>query len=452
MKKLFSLASVFLLILVMAGCTSNTTEIEDLQATINQLEIDIAALEEDYTDSNLEVSALQATIDNLNNQITDLQAQIYDNVITFTLTDEYGVFTSQSVGYNEDFTGNLFDILDENFTVGYTESEWGKFIYSLDHLSPKTGAYISFSRNGELSMVGVETSLFEDEDVFSFEVVWWDMTEKAVDDAIQLFLLNHAGDYANNETVDYNVISALSLLGLVDGYVTATEVEILVNAATLTTVNDYFKAIIQLQSVGVNTDTLITDLNSIVAVGPYGQTAYGLLGFDSNPHSIDYSAYVTSALTDLDTTSPFDLGLDAGGISLVALSNYTGETGVSELINEYTTWISTSQLDSGGVKTRDVVWGETTYPGTENAASMSQVILGLVANGISPRATEYTKTDNNLITRLLEYQTDTGSFDWVLGDEYADDLFFSTPQAFLALVVYQTYSNTYAPVNPYDFN
>ena len=168
MKKLFSLASVFLLILVMAGCTSNTTEIEDLQATINQLEIDIAALEEDYTDSNLEVSALQATIDNLNNQITDLQAQIYDNVITFTLTDEYGVFTSQSVGYNEDFTGNLFDILDENFTVGYTESEWGKFIYSLDHLSPKTGAYISFSRNGELSMVGVETSFFEDEDVFSF--------------------------------------------------------------------------------------------------------------------------------------------------------------------------------------------------------------------------------------------------------------------------------------------
>ncbi|MCK5761316.1 MAG: peptidase [Candidatus Izimaplasma sp.] len=452
MKKLFSLASVFLLILVMAGCTNDTTEITDLQAKIEQLEIDIAGLEENYESSSLEVSALQTIIEDLNNQIADLQAEIYDNVITFTLTDEYGTFSSKTAGYDDDFTGNLFDLLDDNFTVGYTDSEWGKFIYSLDHLSPKTGAFISFSRNSEPSMVGVEASLFEDEDVFSFEVMWWDMTQKAVDDAIQLFLLNYASEYVNDEVLDYNVISALSLLGLADDYVTVTEVEALVNAATLTTTNDYFKAIIQLQSVGANSDTLITDLNTIVAVGPYGQTAYGLLALDSNPHTVDYSAFVTAALTDLNTITPYDLGLDAGGISLVALSNYTSETGVDTLISEYSTWISTSQLDTGGVKTRDVVWGETTYPGTENAASMSQVILGLIANDINPTSTEYTKSDNNLITRLLDYQTDTGSFDWVLGDEFDEDLAFSTPQAFLALVTYQIYANTYEAVNPYDFN
>jgi len=448
MKKLFSLASVFLLVLVLAGCTELDSLKEDLDlkiATIEELEDEIAALEENIGLNETEISSLQATI-------AELQEQIYDNVITFSLTNEYGAFTSKTVGYNDDFTGNLFDILDENFTVGYSESEWGKFIYSLDHLYPKTGAYIAFSKNGEMSMVGVETSTFEDGDIFTFEVMWWDNTQKAVDDAIQLFLLNHASDYVNSTTVDYNVISALYLLGLVDDFVSATEVEALVNEATLTTVNDYFKAIIRLQSIEMDTDDLATDLNAIVTVGPYGQTAYGLLALDSNNHTVDYSAYVTIALDDFVITSPFDLGLDAGGISLVALSKYTEETGVTDLITEFSTWISTSQLESGGVKTRDIIWGETVYPGTENAASISQVILGLLANGIDPTGTDYTKGENNLITRVLEYQTSTGSFDWVLGDEYDEDLAFSTPQAFLALVVYQTYANIYTAVNPYNFN
>ena len=457
MKKLFSLASVFLLVLVLAGC-NNETEIQELQneieaktALISELEAEIVDMVADsqFESSNNEVLVLR--IEELEEQIAQLQALIFDNVVTFTFSDEYGTFTSETIGYNNDFEGNLFDILDENFTVGYTESEWGKFIYSLDHLTPKTGAFISFSVNGQMSMVGVEESLFEDGDVFAFEVIWWDMTQKAVDDAIQLFLLNYASDYVNSTSVDYNIISALNLLGLVDEYVSSTDVETLVNDTTLTSVNDYFKAIIKLQSVGVNTDSLTTDLNAMVTVGPYGQTAYGLLTFDCNIHTVDYSAYVTSALADLDTTSPYDLGLDAGGISLVALSKYTSETGVQALIDEYTTWISTSQLDSGGVQPRDVVWGETTYPGTENAASISQVLLGLISNGIDPTGLDYSKGDNNLITRLLEYQTDTGSFDWAFGDEYDEDLTFSTPQAFLALVVYQTYANTYASVNPYDF-
>ena len=448
MKKLFSLASMFLLVLVLAGCTELDSLKEDLDlkiATIEELEDEIAALEEDIGLNETEISSLQATI-------AELQAQIYDNVITFTLTDEYGLFTSETIGYNDDFTGNLFNILDDNFTVGYSESEWGKFIYSLDHLYPKTGAYIAFSKNGEMSNVGVELSTFDDGDILEFEVMWWDDAQKAVDDSIQLFLLNHASDYVNSTTVDYNVISALYLLGLVDDFVTVTEVETLVNEATLTTVNDYFKAIIKLQSIEMNTDDLATELNEIVAVGPYGQTAYGLLALDSGNHTVDYSAYITNALSDLGTTSPFDLGLDSGGISLVALSNYTEETGVTDLIAEYTTWISTSQLDSGGLQPRDTVWGETVYPGTENAASISQVILGLVANGVDPTGTDYTKTDNNLITRLLEYQTDTGSFDWAFGDDITEDLMFSTPQAFLALVVYQTYANTYSAVNPYNFN
>ncbi|MCK5762197.1 MAG: DUF4430 domain-containing protein [Candidatus Izimaplasma sp.] len=458
MKKLFSLASILLLFLVLTGCTTEneTTELQKeiaaQTALISELEDEILDL---VFDSHYEVGQneiLTNRLEELEEQITILQALIFDNVVTFTMSDEYGSFTSKTIGYNDEFTGNLFEILDDNFAVGYSESDYGKFIYSLDELNPKTGAYIAFSKNGEMSMVGVETITFEDGDVFSFEVMWWDMTQKAVDDAIQLFLLNQVDNYVNSTTVEYNVISALSLLGLVDNYVTVSEVETLVSDSTITTVNDYFKAIIKLNSVGINANTMFSDLNSMVTVGPYGQTAYGLLALDSNTHSTDYSAYVTSALINLDTTSPYDLGLDAGGISLVALSNYTDKTEVQALVDEYINWISTSQLTSGGVMTRDVVWGETTYPGTENAATISQVIMGLIANDINPTSSDFTKGENNLITRLLEYQTDTGSFDWAFGDEYTEDLAFSTPQAFLALVIYQTYSNTYVPVNPYNFN
>ncbi len=455
MKKLFSIASVFLLILVLAGCSELDLLQQDLDlqiATIEELEEEIATLTETVASSESEVSDLEETILSLQEQLSDLQDLVFDNVITFTLTDEYGLFTSKTIGYNDDYTGNLFDILNNNFTLEYSVTDYGNYITSIDHLNPKTGAFISFSKNGEASTVGVETSTFDDGDILSFEVMWWDMTQKAVDDAIQLFLLNQASDYVNTTTVDYNVISALYLLGIVDEFVTDSEVETLVNGLTITTVNDYFKAIIKLQSVGVNTDVLVTDLNTIVTVGAYGQTAYGLLALDSNSHTVDYSSFVTSALVDLETTSPYDLGLDAGGVSLLALSNYTDETGVSDLITEYATWISTSQLDSGGVITRDVTWGGTVYPGTENAASISQVVLGLVANGIDPVGTDYTIVDNNLITRLLEYQTATGSFDWAFGDEYSEDLLFSTPQAFLALVVYQTYANTYTAVNPFNFS
>ena len=458
MKKLFSLASIFLLVLVLAGC-SNENEVVDLQQEIEAKNALILELQEDLLETSLSSQYnaemnedLTALIAELEAQIAELQALIYDNVITFTLKDEHGVFTSETIGYNDDFDGTLFDLLDQNFDVGYSDSEWGKFIYSLDYLSPKTGAYIAFYKNGEMSMVGIDSAAFEDGDVFSFEVMWWDMTEKAVDDAIQMFLNNYGDFFVSEIGVDYNVISALSLLGVVDEYVTLEEVEALVNEMTFSTVNDYFKAIIMLQAVNGDTDALISDLNDIVAVGPYGQTAYGLLALDSYSHSTDYSAFVTSALSDLTTTSPYDLGLDAGGISLVALSNYSEETGIQELIDEYATWISTSQLNTGGVKTRDITWGDTTYPGTENAASISQVILGLIASDINPTGPDYTKTDNNLITRLLEYQTVTGSFDYLLDDEIAEDLVFSSPQAFLALVAYQTYVNTYEAVNPYSFN
>ncbi len=461
MKKLFSMAVIFIMALTLAGCS--TTKIEDLKLEIDELNqeiwdthqemgghiIDKTLLQDELSDTHQAFVELEAEMLLLLEELSLLQAQVFDNVITFTLEDEYGDFNSKTVGFNDEYDGTLFDLLDENLEVGYNESEWGKYIYSIEDLRPKTGAYISFSKNGVPSNVGVELSAFEDGDIFTFEVLWWDVLQQDVDNLIRLFIDNHASDYVNSESIDYNVLLGLNLLGIESEYVTVDEVEELVESSTLNFVTDYFKAIMMLNVVGSDSSELIAELNLIVTPGAYGQTAYGLLAMDSVSHIEDYSSFVTAALADLEITTPYDLGLDAGGISLVALSNYSG---VDTLITDYTTWVSTSQLDSGGIVTRDTIWGEITYPGTENASSISQIILGLIANGIDPTGVDYTKGTNNLISRLLEFGTLTGSFDYVEGDELTEDLAFSTPQAFLALVAYQVYSNTYSAVNPYDFN
>lgn len=439
MKKLFSMAAIFITALTLVGCSTN--EVDNLEKEIDDLNQEIYDIHLEMGNHIIANTVLEEEIEALETEIALLQAQIFDNIITFTLSDEYGSFSSETVGYNDNYDGTLFDLLDDNFTVGYSVMDYGNYITSIDNLKPKTGAYISFSRNGISSMVGVDAAVFTDGDIFSFEVVWWDTLQQSVDNAIQLFIENHAGDYVNSTTVDYNVLLALDLLEITSDYVTVSEVESIVDDSTLVTIADYFKSIMKLNAVGSDSTELITELNVIIVPGAYGQTAYGLLAMDSIATNVDYSAFVTVALANLNTITPFDLGLDAGGISIVALSNYSD---IGTLITDYITWISTSQLDSGGVVTRDSDWGS----GTENSSSMSQIILGLVANGIDPTGTDFTKGTNNLISRLLEFGTDTGSFDYILDE----DLLFSTPQAFLALVSYQVYANTYSEVNPFDFN
>lgn len=460
MKKLFSMAAIFIMVLTLVGCS--TTKVKDLEMKIEVLNQDLlniqslmdektsenSSLVDELNETHKDFEDLETEMELLLGELELLQTQIYDNVITFSLKSEHGSFSSKTVGYNNDFDGSLFDLLNENLEVGYSESDYGKYIYSLEDLHPKTGAYISFSKNGVPSMVGVEQSIFENGDIFSFEVIWWDTLQQNVDNLIQLFIENHASDYVNSETVDYSVLLGLNLLGVTSDFVTPEDVESLVESSSLSFVQDYFKAIMMLNSVGLDSSDLITELNLIVTPGAYGQTAYGLLAMDSVLNTEDYSSFVTAALADLEATSPYDLGLDAGGISLVALSSYDD---VDNLINDYVNWVSTEQLDSGGVITRDVTWGETTYPGTENAASISQIILGLVANDIDPIGVDFSKGTNDLISRLLEFSTETGSFDYVFGDELSEDLVFSTPQAFLALVTYQVYANTYSAVNPFDF-
>jgi outer membrane murein-binding lipoprotein Lpp len=472
MKKLFSIASILLLAVTLSGCTTEgtTDEVSNLQSELDQKIEAISALEEQVLDLQeqlevanqmvmesdakkddlqAEVTYLEVLLSELEKDILDLQDQIFDNVITFTFTG-YDTYHSTTVGYNDDFDGSLFDLLKDNVDVNYSESDFGVFITGIEGIETMAGNYIAITKNEEMSMVGIADMTFADEDVIGFELTWWDSGLEDVYNAIHLFVDNHAEAYVNDLSVDYNVALGLYNLGVLEDYTTSSQVEALIDTSALSTNMDYFKALMLLQTVGSDTDAIITDLISDASLGGYGNTAYGLLALNSYDHGQDFATFQTNALNSYASESPYDLGLDAGGVSVLALSHYAGDTTIDSYITDYTNWIAADQLSSGGIKTRDMVYGETTYPGTENAASIAQVILALLSLDQDPR-TDYVVDGNSLVSRLLEFQTDTGSFDWDLNDEIDEDLMFSTPQAFLALVMYQVYANGSGPVNPYQF-
>lgn len=407
MKKLFSMVVMFLLVFMLSACTEETedpqvnTPIDD----VNQMEVRIQIGEESFTHS-----------------------------------------------LPEDYEGTLFDLMNENYEMTYSESEFGMLLISLEELHPKNGSYIAIGKNDEMAISGIGQLTVEDGDSFSFEIIWYDTVLQNIDEAITLFLDNHVAQYVNEGYIDVNVLSALYLLGLSEEYTSVLDVPDMdmFDPNMLETTADYFKAIVILNSLGYDVNDLLTDYIEQATVGFYGETAYGLLLLQM-VEGTDVSTLVDTFETDLIVNTPFLLGLDAGGISLVALADTSIEE-KQDLIDEFAEWIKTDQLDTGGIKTRDMTWGETVYPGTENAASIAQVIIGLLSNGVDPAGTDLTVEEMNLITRLLDFLTDDGAFDYVLDDELDVDLMFSTPQAFLAIVMYQEYKALGTSVHPYHID
>lgn len=394
MKKLFSMMLALLLLISLTACT------EEQAPEVDTFTIEVV-VSEDHTESyDLEVEELALL------EVIDLSLEV---------------------------------------EVRYTESQYGSYITGIGEIDAMTGNYVAISKNGEASMVGIDDMTFEKDDVITFEILWYDMTAKAVYDTINAFVENHASDYVNDSLIDYNVLAALEVLELTDEYITSEEVSNYYSSMELVTVADYYKAIIIQGIVDLDTTDLVDDLVDMFVVGPYGQTAYGVLAVNSQDVGKSTVLFNAMASSYFSSNTPVNDGLDTGGINLVALSVMTTKTDTR--VSDFLAWIDEDQLPSGGIKTRDMVYGETTYPGTENAASMAQVILGMIAVDENPAGENYTIDGNNLISRLTEFADETGAFSWMIDGDV--DLVFSTPQAILALVCYQEYINTFAPVNPY---
>ena len=450
MKKLFSLGTVFLLAFGLTACTDDA-----MQSRIDELERELES-HQDLVDEVVDwadyAASLENEIDVLEGEIDALEGQLMPINITVSVMGLNGIRHTKMYGFNSESLPTMVELLTMGFDADILSSEYGNFIAGIGDLDVPYGAYIAIIENNEMSMVGIDDLILSDGDHFRFEVTWWDPTQEAVYEAIELFMANQVPNYISTEYIDYNVLLGCMGLQLCSTGITEAGVSAYVEGLTLVTVQDYFKAIMIANTLSDPSlsETLMEELLSVVETGAYGQTALGLIALDSVDYNLDYSDYVTAALNYYLTSTPYDEGLDAGGFGVIALSQYSLETGIQSLIDDYVDWVIADQLPSGGIKTRDIVWNDTTYPGTENAATIAMVILALIANDLDPASGEFLEGTNNLILRLIEFQTADGTFDWDLSDEISNDPAFSTPQAILALATYYKYMNSYgAYTNPY---
>jgi uncharacterized coiled-coil protein SlyX len=427
MKKLFSLAIVILMTISLVACTqpSDTTRIEELEATISEKEALIDNLLLLLEDKEVALSDLQDTITALQAEIDALRAELYDGTIIFTVAIN-GEQLTQVVHYNEEDAHTLLDLLMQGFDVEFDDFGWGKFVTRIEGLTTKYGNFISISKNGEASMVGIEDLTYEDQDVIHFELIWWDTTALSIHEAIEGFLDNYIDSYLY-DSLHYYVLPGLYHLGIIDIY-DQTIPETLVEE----TANDYVKSILIYQSLGLDVTDLTEELFDLKSVSHPYPTALQIIALSAND-SLDLDAFKANFITDLNGRELAELDLDTLSLVLLALS----------LIED------TETLENDIISIIEQLLYMSAYG--DNAASFAHVIMALVSHDIDPKDSAFNDSEGvSLIENFLKFHSGTGSFYYKMDDLEAD-LYFSTPQAFLALVVYEQYLNTFDEVHPFIF-
>lgn len=159
-----------------------------------------------------------------------------------------------------------------------------------------------------------------------------------------------------------------------------------------------------------------------------------LLAYDSRNYAIPNSApnsreALIDALLELQTSSGGfrpDPGTSARVSSTVqailALSSYTDQVAVSAAIDRAVTFLAESQIRLG-ISGSDA--------GTSDSRSLSQIILALSAAGVPLSDERFRLDDVDLLTRLMSYRREDGSFAQFATDESGDAA--STAEAVIAL-------------------
>ncbi|MBU5485615.1 hypothetical protein KQI86_14945 [Clostridium sp. MSJ-11] len=162
---------------------------------------------------------------------------------------------------------------------------------------------------------------------------------------------------------------------------------------------------------------------------------YGLIALDSKEYSVPDSAVWTrekliNVILDERTK---DKGWDFAGIkadpdmtgmALIALAPYKDIPKVKKAIDEGVEKLISLQKESGAFASYNV----------ENTESISQVIMGLCANGIDPTDSRFIKNGKTMIDALMTFKTADGGFSHLKNGR--NDV-KATEQALLALQAYK---------------
>lgn len=250
--------------------------------------------------------------------------------------------------------------------------------------------------------------------------------EELVDEAIAAFLKNHAAKYVDGKSgkFDYFVVRAIAALETVDSkvklsnYATLEEAEAELIKDEMS-VSELFKASLILDALDGDLTVIKDQVEQLSEVDKYSY-AYALVTLKQSGVENDLREELLDKIPVVLDEDYRDA--DYAATALLALGD--DEVDFTSLMN-----LIDSSLSKEGI----VFWG------TASGAATASVVLGLIAQGISPVSEDYTTDGVDLVTALLKYETG-GAFKNEL-DKDIDEM-FATPQAFAALVAYKIYSKT----------
>lgn len=228
-------------------------------------------------------------------------------------------------------------------------------------------------------------------------------------------------------------------------YLNSATAQVKESAGTFRKVTDLERMILGIKAAGGN-PTSVSGVNLIdkmvnhdkmTAQGTNGPI-FALIALNSDDYTVSSTAtwnqekLVAWLLSAQNSDGGFPLAtgeassVDMTAMAVAALAPERTQTKVQTAIDQAITYLSTQQQDNGGYSAYN----------DDSSESVSQVIVALASAGINPKDTRFTKSNNDLITRLSQFRQANGTYSHTVNGA-SDPI--ATEQALLALVAYQQY-------------
>ncbi|XJZ28831.1 DUF4430 domain-containing protein [Bacillota bacterium Lsc_1132] len=351
----------------------------------------------------------------------------------------------------------LLQVTLGNDKVGYSESKYGKFITSIDGVTPTGSDYWAFYVNGKKAAVGADSYHLQPGDQISFQYETWQSADNGSNSStgsnnssatapISSSELQNAIDRAaeytlKNQVGEWDVI-ALKQAGktIPASYLENVTKQIADKQGKFSRITDVERYILGILAAGGD-PTKVNGYNLVESVY-YGNVskqglngvAYALIALDSAQFPVPETAQWTreklvslllqkqnsdggwawdgSTISDVDSTA----------MLLSALAPYKDRADVKAKVDAAVRYLSQQYL--GGK--------------INNSSSAAQTVIALSSLGIDANGSLFAKDGTSILKYLLSFQNADGGFDWQGGDK-SDS--FSTSQPFEALVAYQLMVN-----------
>lgn len=441
-KRLFILALVFIILVPIAvligvnlGSGDPEFTLENFRALQAKVETLEAELEASVPQAELEAmqserDALQQTLDGMESPDTlyyqawsSLLGRTVNAAVAFEVPGSGAIIT---VPYNAARTESAFDLLKQAFgdELVYSMSNLGPFVSRIGSLNTQYGNFIEMSRNGSVMNVGMGSVPFNDKDVFSFELQWWNDSAFEVDSILNAYFEAGLDDALASQ--NFYAASALRLRG--DSRPLPAPVTGEPTLASLVS------QVLFLRGLGRDETLKLQVLYPLL-----GSAALSLnsLFLDSLALSVVADRFDSRHVVDHNNQGRIVNYMDAFNTSVIAMdfSEASFDHTAMLIVNYYNEW----DLDEAIARFDELLDEQ------DNAASLALAVMALVTQNLDPANHPY--QDTNVLDALLSYHLGDGLFVWQKDDTQAD-LMFSTPQSILALAMLENFWNG-RPVHPF---